>query len=153
MTSAMVLPFQTLTLRQTLAKLICWEWEGSCLCSSLLTELCRECRGLLFHKDTGELLARRYHKFFNIGESEETSQTTIDFSRPHVFTEKVDGYNRLPCAFSDVCLHRCMVTPVRTGGQIRLASKNGPTKFSALIEQNYLKQQPDRKFQEFFEEW
>jgi RNA ligase len=51
----------------------------------------RECRGLIFDKDTGKVLARRFHKFFNIGESDETSTDTIDFKIPHMLTEKVDG--------------------------------------------------------------
>lgn len=51
----------------------------------------RECRGLIFNKETGKVVARRLHKFFNIGESEETQANKIDFSLPHVLVEKVDG--------------------------------------------------------------
>jgi hypothetical protein len=32
----------------------------------------RECRGIIFHAETGALLARRYHKFFNVNELDET---------------------------------------------------------------------------------
>ena len=38
-----------------------------------LWALRRECRGLLLDRKTGNVLARRFHKFFNIGEMEETS--------------------------------------------------------------------------------
>ena len=50
----------------------------------------RECRGIKFAK-MGELLARPYHKFFNIGEKEETQPGTIDWSLPHMVLEKLDG--------------------------------------------------------------
>lgn len=33
----------------------------------------RECRGLLLHPVTGQVLARRFHKFFNVNELEETT--------------------------------------------------------------------------------
>lgn len=50
----------------------------------------RECRGLVFHKD-GRLLARRYHKFFNVNEKSFTQSHLIDWTRPHVILEKLDG--------------------------------------------------------------
>jgi hypothetical protein len=52
----------------------------------------RECRGIIFHKATGQMLARRLHKFFNINEMEETAPERLDMSRPHVLLEKADGY-------------------------------------------------------------
>lgn len=50
----------------------------------------RECRGIKFDKD-GSILARPFHKFFNIGEREETQPAAIDFNEPHSVTEKLDG--------------------------------------------------------------
>ena len=50
----------------------------------------RECRGLIFGTD-GSLMSRPFHKFFNLGEREETQLHNIDFSRPHVIMEKMDG--------------------------------------------------------------
>lgn len=50
----------------------------------------RECRGILFHPD-GRIMARRLHKFFNVGERDETQPHLIDLSRPHVILEKLDG--------------------------------------------------------------
>lgn len=50
----------------------------------------RECRGLIFSPE-GELLRRSYHKFFNVGEREETLHANIDLSVPHVVLEKLDG--------------------------------------------------------------
>ena len=50
----------------------------------------REFRGLIFDAD-GRLISRPFHKFFNLGEKEEVSLDSIDWSRPHVVQEKMDG--------------------------------------------------------------
>lgn len=50
----------------------------------------RECRGLLFHKD-GTVARRAFHKFFNVGETEETMPQTLDLSKSHMVLEKLDG--------------------------------------------------------------
>lgn len=50
----------------------------------------RECRGLKF--DTkGFILARPYHKFFNINEREETKLENLDLNKNHCVLEKLDG--------------------------------------------------------------
>ena len=41
---------------------------------------------------TGKVVARRFHKFFNVGELEETKAEKIDLSRPYVVLTKYDGY-------------------------------------------------------------
>lgn len=56
----------------------------------------RECRGLVFGLD-GKLINRRYHKFFNVNERDETAIHAIDWSRPHVILEKLDGSMVSPC--------------------------------------------------------
>jgi RNA ligase len=53
-----------------------------------------ECRGLKFSKD-GKLIARPFHKFFNLGERE--PPTGIDWTRPHVVMSKLDGSMVHPC--------------------------------------------------------
>lgn len=45
------------------------------------------------------------------------------------------------------------MSPVLTKNKIKLASKNGPTKFSDFIEESYIKKNSNIKFMEFFEEW
>ena len=50
----------------------------------------RECRGMTFTK-SGRLVSRKYSKFFNINEKDETQAHLIDFSKPHVILEKLDG--------------------------------------------------------------
>lgn len=51
----------------------------------------RECRGMIFHTATGQILRRPYHKFFNINERASTHQDNIDLSRKHVVLDKMDG--------------------------------------------------------------
>lgn len=57
----------------------------------LLKKMRRECRGLIFSRKDGRLLARRYHKFFNLNERPETEADQIDWSQPHIILEKLDG--------------------------------------------------------------
>lgn len=48
----------------------------------------RECRGLKFGPD-GKVIARPFHKFFNLGEKPET--TGIDVTQRHIVMDKLDG--------------------------------------------------------------
>ena len=79
----------------------------------------RECRGLIFDTSSGKLLSRPYHKFFNVGEKEETSIDKINLNEPHVILEKLDG---------------SMIIPLPTPDGFRLATKAGITKFSEQAE-------------------
>lgn len=62
------------------------------------TQLSLECRGLKFAPD-GRILARPFHKFFNIGERQ--APEAIDWSRPHVVLDKLDGSMVHPCLIGD----------------------------------------------------
>jgi RNA ligase len=72
----------------------------------------RECRGLIFNTETGNLVSRPYHKFFNAGEKEETQLNKINLYEPHVVLEKLDG---------------SMIRPIPTPEGFRLATKAGVT--------------------------
>lgn len=78
----------------------------------------RECRGLIFDY-AGHILSRRYHKFFNFGEREECLPENVDFNRPHVILEKLDG---------------SMVSPCYVSGQLRWMTKMGITDTSLQAE-------------------
>ena len=56
----------------------------------------RECRGLIFGED-GRIINRRYHKFFNVNERDETALNRILFSESHYVLEKLDGSMVSPC--------------------------------------------------------
>ena len=79
----------------------------------------RECRGLIFDASNGDLIARRLHKFFNLGERYETMD--VDLSKPHMILEKLDG---------------SMITPFLVPGtsDIRWATKMGITPVSVQAE-------------------
>ncbi len=72
----------------------------------------RECRGLIFDTATGELISRPYHKFFNVGERDETQFDKINWNMPHVILEKLDG---------------SMIRPIPTPEGFRLGTKAGIT--------------------------
>ncbi len=79
----------------------------------------RELRGLKFHPD-GTIAARTFHKFFNIGEKEETQPHLIDFSRDHTIMEKRDG---------------SMLHPMQVDGHIRWMTKMGITSVAEQAEE------------------
>jgi RNA ligase len=74
----------------------------------------RECRGLKFDKD-GKLIGRPLHKFFNLGEKEETRVENLDFSKPHRILDKLDG---------------SMIHPIMHEGEIRFCTKMGMTEIA-----------------------
>lgn len=92
----------------------------------------RECRGLIFDK-TGKLLSRPFHKFFNVNERDETHVSKIDFSRPHVILEKLDG---------------SMLRPIYVNGRHRMATKMGITDIALQVEE-FIKDKP--VYTEFFD--
>jgi RNA ligase len=71
----------------------------------------RECRGLTFHQD-GHVLARKFHKFFNLGEKPETQIDEIDWAEEHVVLAKEDG---------------SMITPYMANGVLGWGTKMGET--------------------------
>jgi RNA ligase len=78
----------------------------------------RECRGLMFAPD-GKIMSRSVHKFFNIGEREETLPGNIDFGQPHRILIKEDG---------------SMVRPFLVNGFIRWGTKMGLSDVAMLAE-------------------
>jgi len=60
----------------------------------------RECRGLVFDNETGAILRRPYHKFFNVNEREETLASHVDLSVGHAILEKLDGSMIAPFIFN-----------------------------------------------------
>jgi RNA ligase len=79
----------------------------------------RECRGLKFSPN-GDIAARPFHKFFNIGEREETQSRLIDLSRSHTIMEKLDG---------------SMIHPMMVDGYIRWMTKMGITSVAMQAEE------------------
>uniref|UniRef100_A0A6B2L4J3 T4 RNA ligase 1-like N-terminal domain-containing protein n=1 Tax=Arcella intermedia TaxID=1963864 RepID=A0A6B2L4J3_9EUKA len=85
---------------------------------ALLLTLRRECRGIVFDQN-GKVIARRFHKFFNVNETEETLSSNINLRKPFVLTEKLDG---------------SMISPYYSAGQLRFATKAGITDTTTSVE-------------------
>jgi RNA ligase len=75
----------------------------------------RELRGIIFDCG-GNIMSRPFHKFFNVGEREETLPHHLDFSCDHTIMTKVDG---------------SMLRPIMFEGKIRWGTKMG---FSEVAE-------------------
>ena len=69
----------------------------------------RECRGLIFNKE-GSLVHRKLHKFFRVGELEETQIENIDWSQKCSVLEKLDG---------------SLVAPVIWNGKLKWTTRKG----------------------------
>jgi len=77
----------------------------------------RELRGLIFDTETGEVISRPYHKFFNYGERADV--TDLNITESHRFLEKLDG---------------SMIRPIPIRGHIRWGTKMGVTEVSMQAE-------------------
>jgi RNA ligase len=82
-------------------------------------QIVRECRGITFDAISGKVIARKFHKFFNLGERDETQPHRIDWSRPHLRLVKADG---------------SLMTPILRADRVRWASKMGVTRVSQPVE-------------------
>lgn len=85
----------------------------------LIASLRREARGIKFDQKTGKVVARPFHKFFNVGERNETQLNNIDFEDGHHCLVKLDG---------------SLIHPVDVDGTVRLCTKAGITDVSRLAE-------------------
>lgn len=79
----------------------------------------RECRGMTFCAETGKVLSRKYHKFFNLNERPETAQDVVDMTQPHMLMEKLDG---------------SMITFLLKGDKVIPCTKMGMTDIAKQVE-------------------
>lgn len=80
----------------------------------------RECRGIIFDNETGNILRRPYHKFFNVNERPETQDHTINLSNSHKIMEKLDG---------------SMIVPFMVGNRMIWGTKMGETDVAKPVEE------------------
>jgi RNA ligase len=90
----------------------------------------RECRGLKFYP-SGKIAARPFHKFFNVGQLEETQPHVLDFSSDHTVMSKEYGSFIHPIIINDV---------------VRWCTKAGITDVSELAEKYIIK---NKKYEYF----
>jgi len=105
----------------------------------LLLHIRRECRGLAFNLSTGKVIARRYHKFFNVDEMEETHQSKIDLKQNYIVLTKWDGTLLSP-----------VITP---NGDIRFATKSGFGDVSNKINERFLSLDSKKNYFDFSKFW
>jgi RNA ligase len=84
----------------------------------------RECRGITFDTE-GNLICRKYHKFFNVGEKEETQLNKINLYEPHIVLEKLDGSCVIPQPSPDgfVLTTKSGVTEISQQAEVFIADK------------------------------
>ncbi len=96
------------------------------------TGILRECRGLIFDADTGAVIARRLHKFWNLSQRPETQVGVIDWSAPHIIMDKLDG---------------SMITPFKTSNGIRRwGTKMGDTTVAIPVQEHVAARQEYDEF-------
>lgn len=72
----------------------------------------RECRGIIFCSETGNIIRRPFHKFFNVGEREEVLPQYVNLSNKNFILEKLDG---------------SMIAPFIVNGDLIFGTKMGAT--------------------------
>jgi RNA ligase len=91
-----------------------------CPVTTLGDAIRRECRGLIFRASDGQIIRRPYHKFFNVGEKEETDPKIIDELLDDAHSlEKLDGSMIAPYAV--------------TFGNLRWGTKMGDTDVARMV--------------------
>ena len=90
----------------------------------------RECRGLTFDKE-GKLICRKYHKFFNVGEKEETQLNKINLYEPHIVLEKLDGslISAQPSPYGFRLVSKAGVTDVAMNAEAFISDKKHYSQF------------------------
>ena len=78
----------------------------------------RECRGIIFDNQTGDILRRPYHKFFNVNERPETQD--VPLYEDHIILEKLDG---------------SMIAPFFNRGVLVFGTKMGATDVAKPVEE------------------
>ena len=91
----------------------------------------------MFDKETKKIIARRFHKFFNINELPETSENRIDMTKKHKILVKYDG---------------SLITPVLLNDNVRFITKGGFSHVSSLLEQRFLSR-TDIQYSPFARHW
>lgn len=99
---------------------------GNLNMSNLVATLRRECRGIIFDTETGDIIRRPFHKFFNVNERDETQDHSVDLSRGHAILEKLDG---------------SMIAPFYVNGEMIWGTKMGATDVAKPVEE-FVKNNP-----------
>eukprot|EP01080_Neovahlkampfia_damariscottae_P008238 gene8238-63_t len=94
----------------------------------------RECRGITFNDKTQKCVGRRFHKFFNLNEKEETLVENINFKRNFYVIEKLDG---------------SLISPLVVNDEVRYLTMSGFTDFTNEIAYYLEKEKLKEKYEKF----
>lgn len=87
-----------------------------------------ECRGIVFDTESGNIIGRPLHKFFNLGENERTQIDKIDWSKVVAVWDKLDG---------------SMITAHRVGGIVDFKTKKSFESDTVLKAKEFIKSMPN----------
>ena len=69
-----------------------YTYTDNCTYESAWTPITLNSRGIILNRTTGEVVARPFSKFFNLGEKEETMEANIPWNSDYIVFEKMDGW-------------------------------------------------------------
>lgn len=101
-----------------------------------LQKVLRELRGVAFSADGQRVISLPYHKFFNIGEKDETHISKINFENSHVVLDKLDG---------------SMIRTIPVTGGFRLGTRAGITNVSMQAERFWVRPDNYERYKKFFQ--
>ena len=104
-----------------------------------------ECRGLVFDK-TGRLISRPFHKFFNMGEREETFFRHLDLMAPHYIQEKLDGSMVRPIMVGE----RDSYGPKTLKYEFKMGTRMGVTDVAGQADEFIVRMREEEKYNAFF---
>lgn len=90
----------------------------------------RECRGITFCNETGNIIRRPYHKFFNLNEKDETQSSVVDITQPHHILQKLDGSMISPFIVNDTVIFGTKMGETDTSAQALQFINNSDIKYN-----------------------
>lgn len=69
-----------------------YTYTDNCTHSASWNEVTMNSRGIIINRVTGEIVARPFSKFFNVGEREETMEHNLPWTSNYLVFEKMDGW-------------------------------------------------------------
>jgi RNA ligase len=69
-----------------------YTYTDECVFAGSWNEITLHSRGIILNRATGEVVARPFSKFFNLGEKVETMESNLPWDEPYLVFEKMDGW-------------------------------------------------------------
>jgi RNA ligase len=69
-----------------------YTYTDNCTYTAAWNDITTHSRGIILNRSTGEVVARPFSKFFNMGEREETMERNLPWTEDYLVFEKMDGW-------------------------------------------------------------